>query len=184
MKNLHKPVFLRIATIHFLLACTSCGDVPIEYTYPEPSDTPQIMGESIYKAPSALGEGGIAGMIFGDPAKKEIISGGNLIPVNAYLWRASLDTIAFMPLSSADPFGGVIITDWYSPPETPQERFKLSVYILGRQLRADAIRVSVFKEERGNIKNWSTKNVSKKTGANIENQILTRARSLRISEKR
>ena len=184
MKIIHKPVFLRIAAIHFLLACTACGNVPIEYTYPEKSDTPQIMGESIHKAPSALGEGGVMGVLFGDPDKKETITGGNIIPVNAYLWRASLDTIAFMPLSSADPFGGVIITDWYSPPETPKERFKLSVYILGRELRADAIRVSVFKEEQKKLSPWSSANVSKKTGLKIENQILTRARSLRIGEKR
>ena len=89
-----------------------------------------------------------------------------------------------MPLSSADPFGGVIITDWYSPPETPKERFKLSVYILGRELRAEAIRVSVFKEEQKKFSSWSSANVSKKTGLKIENQILTRARSLRIGEKR
>ena len=49
------------------------------------------------------------------------------IGVNAYLWRAALETIDFMPLAPADPFGGVIITDWYSPPETPDERFKLHV---------------------------------------------------------
>ena len=184
MKIIYKAVSLRITAIHLLLACTACSNVPIDYTYPEPSDTPQIMGQSIHKAPSALGEEGIAGMIFGDSEKKKAISSGNMIPVNAYLWRASLDTIAFMPLSSADPFGGVIITDWYSPPETPKERFKLSVYILGRQLRADAIRVSVFKEQREKTKAWFTANVSKKTGIKIENQILTRARSLRISEKR
>ena len=75
-------------------------------------------------------------------------SGGGGIGVNSYLWRASLDTIAFMPLSSADPFGGVIITDWYTPPETPGDRFKISVYILGRQLRADGIRVALFRQNR------------------------------------
>src|SRR5262245_8131754 len=58
-------------------------------------------------------------------------SGG--IGVNSFLWRASLDTVSFMPLLSADPFGGVIITDWYSPPESPGERFKLNIYILGRE---------------------------------------------------
>ena len=56
--------------------------------------------------------------------------GGAGIGVNAYLWRAALETIAFLPLTQADPFGGVIITDWHSPPETPDERFKLNVYIL------------------------------------------------------
>ena len=65
--------------------------------------------------------------------------GGGGIGVNSFLWRASLDTISFMPLSSADPFGGVIITDWFAPPETGgQERFKLTVFILDQTLRADA----------------------------------------------
>ncbi len=67
--------------------------------------------------------------------------------VNAYLWRASLDTINFIPLVSADPFGGVIITDWYTPSETPNERMKVQVTILDRELRADGVRVSVFKQQ-------------------------------------
>ena len=66
--------------------------------------------------------------------------------MNAYLWRASLDTINFIPLVSADPFGGVIITDWYTPAETPNERMKVQITILDRELRADGVRVSVFKQ--------------------------------------
>jgi Domain of unknown function (DUF3576) len=63
--------------------------------------------------------------------------------VNAFLWRASLDTLSFMPLASADPFGGVIITDWYANPEKPDERFKATVYILDTRLRADGVSVTV-----------------------------------------
>ena len=70
----------------------------------------------------------------------------NAIGVNAYLWRASLDTLAFMPLASADPYGGVIITDWYVNPEKPDERFKCTVYILDTRLRGDGLKVSVSKE--------------------------------------
>jgi hypothetical protein len=103
------------------------------------------------------------------------------IGVNSFLWRASLDTISFMPLSSADPFGGVIITDWYSPPETPTERFKMNVYILGRQLRADGIRVAVFRQARGNAGQWADASVQSDTPVNLENQILTRARQLRVA---
>jgi hypothetical protein len=68
------------------------------------------------------------------------------IGVNSFLWRASLDTLNFMPLASADPFGGVIITDWYSDPTTPNERFKATVYILDTRLRADALNVSIFRQ--------------------------------------
>lgn len=102
------------------------------------------------------------------------------IAVNGYLWRASLDTTSFMPLTSADPFGGVIITDWYSPPETPQERFKLTVYILDRRLRADGIKVSVFRQMRVGPGLWADSAVGSDTAAKLENAILTRARQLRM----
>src|SRR6266404_1951430 len=94
------------------------------------------------------------GSVFGADAlnilggKKTDQGGGGGIGVNSFLWRATLDTLAFMPLASADPFGGVIITDWYSPPETPGERFKMTIYILDRQLRADGVKVSVFRQNR------------------------------------
>jgi hypothetical protein len=104
------------------------------------------------------------------------------IGVNGYLWRASLDTLSFMPLTSADPFGGVIITDWYTPPETPDERLKISVYILDRQLRADGIRVAVFRQNQKGS-NWIDATVDKATPVNLENQILNRARQLRFAAR-
>jgi hypothetical protein len=105
-------------------------------------------------------------------------SGG--VGVNSLLWRASLDTISFMPLVSADPFGGVIITDWYTPPSTPDERFKVNIYILGRALRADGIRASVFRQtQQGGA--WVDSPVALNTGTDLENAILTRARQLRMS---
>jgi hypothetical protein len=82
-----------------------------------------------------------------------------------------------------DPFGGVIITDWYSPPETPRERFKMSVYILGRQLRADGIKVAVFRQRADGPAGWTTSPVAKDTAVKLENQILTRARQLRIGSE-
>lgn len=104
--------------------------------------------------------------------------GGAGLGVNAYLWRATLDTLAFMPLASADPFGGVIITDWYSPPGTTSERFKATAYVMGRQLRSDGIRVSVFRQVRqGN--NWMDALVTPATAAELEDRVLARARELR-----
>ena len=108
-------------------------------------------------------------------------TGGGGIGVNSFLWRASLDTISFMPLSSADPFGGVIITDWYSPPETPAERFKMNVYILGRQLRADGVRVAVFRQAQSGGGQWADASVRSDTPVYLENQILARARQLRVA---
>jgi hypothetical protein len=116
---------------------------------------------------------------------KKAGEGGNGGPpgvgVNSYLWRATLDTVSFMPLASADPFGGVIITDWYSPPQTPNERFKVNVFILGRELRADGVRCTVFRQTRDGTGRWSDAPVDAKTGIDIENAILTRAREMRLS---
>ena len=105
------------------------------------------------------------------------------VAVNAYLWRASLDTINFIPLVSADPFGGVIITDWYTPAESPNERMKVQITILDRELRADGVRVAVFKQQtspRGGA--WVDAQVDPRTNTEIENAILTRARQLRIAQ--
>jgi hypothetical protein len=98
--------------------------------------------------------------------------------VNAYLWRGALDTLSFMPLVSADPYGGVIVTDWYSPPSSSGERFKATAYILGRQLRADGVRVTVFRQVLQNGQ-WVDTPVSPVTTGEIENKILARARELR-----
>lgn len=163
-----------------------CG-LNVEADYPEQvRDRP---GEIIYDSErAAKGEDSIFGGsgfdLFDLGGKKNKQGGGSGIGVNSFLWRASLDTIAFMPLTSADPFGGVIITDWYSPPETPGERYKMSVYILGRELRADGVRVAVFREEARGPGQWVTRAVSKKTSTSLENQILTRARQLRLSASR
>ncbi len=118
--------------------------------------------------------------LVGDPSKRRLGGGGTAgIGVNTFLWRASLDTVAFMPLSSADPFGGVIITDWYSPPEVPSERFKMTVYILDRQLRADGVKVSVFRQELSSGDRWVDSSVGVNTASELEDAILTRARQLR-----
>jgi Domain of unknown function (DUF3576) len=106
------------------------------------------------------------------------------IGVNGYLWRATLDTLAFMPLASADPYGGVIITDWYSSAEKPDERFKCTVYILDTRLRGDGLKVTVFKEVANGQGGWAPSQVSDQTSIDIENSILTRARQLRLSNLR
>ena len=101
--------------------------------------------------------------------------------VNGYLWRATLDTLSFMPLASADPYGGTVITDWYTNPEKPDERFKCTVYILDARLRADGLNVSVFKQTKDAAGNWVDAPAATQTETDIENAILTRARQLRLS---
>ncbi len=106
---------------------------------------------------------------------------GSQIGVNSYLWRASLDTLSFIPLTSADPWGGVIITDWYTSPEKPDERFKVTVYILDTRLRADGLNVAVFKQVKDASGTWADSPTAAQTETDLENAILTRARQLRLS---
>ena len=100
--------------------------------------------------------------------------------VNSFLWRASLETLNFMPLAQVDPFGGVIVTDWYASAEAPNERFKANVYILDTNLRADALKTSIFKQTRS-AGGWQDATVDADTARQIENSILTRARQLYIA---
>lgn len=170
-----------------LLALTACGDFSSDgkTTYPE-DDNRKKGGENLYDSEgqgSVFGSDGLT--IFGGEGdsinRGDLGGGGSGIGVNSFLWRASLDTISFMPLSSADPFGGVIITDWYSPPESKTERFKVNVYILGRDLRADGVRAAVFRQLQENNGNWVDASVESQTPVDLENAILTRARQLRIA---
>ncbi len=118
-----------------------------------------------------------AGFPFMGGGKK---SGNSGIGVNTYLWRATLDTLAFMPLATIDSSGGVIITDWHASPEAPQERFKVTVYILDTRLRADGIKVTVFRQENTGSGGWRDAAVSGDTAASLENAILVRARQLKV----
>ena len=131
------------------------------------------------KGPEQGKLGGEQGLVFGiGKGSGSARDDGAALGVNAYLWRGALDTLAFMPLASADPFGGVIITDWYQPPSGSGERFKATAYILGRQLRADGVRVAIFRQVLQNGQ-WIDATVSQATTGEIENKVLARARELR-----
>ena len=103
------------------------------------------------------------------------------IGVNAYLWRASLDTIGFMPLAQVDSNGGIIITDWYSTPAAPNERVKVTIAILDTDLRADAIKVNTNRQTIGGS-GWVDAPVRPGTVQKLEETILSRARDLRRSQ--
>jgi hypothetical protein len=165
----------RIAALAVLLGLGLAACEGSQAIYPEKrkDETSPTWGER--KRETIFGEGGL----FTTDRKKKDEGGGPGLGVNAFLWRATLDTFSFMPLSSADPFGGVIITDWYQPPETPGERFKTNVYILDKTLRADGIRVGLFRQTQDRSGNWADAPVDPKTAADLENAILTRARQLR-----
>lgn len=166
------------------LSLTSCGGVESEAKYPTGADRSET-GDNIYKEPDSIfGEGGIAGAIgIGGGNDDESRTGAAGLAINAHLWRASLETVSFLPLISADPFGGVVITDWYTPKETDTSRFKINVFILDRQLRTDALQVRVFKQESQNGQ-WVDAPVSPDMARQLENTILTRAREMRVAQMR
>ena len=174
-----------VACLAALAILAGCNGRGFEQDYLEPSNNEREPARytSEVQRDTVFGQGGfdILSPFFGSKDEPGAGAGGGGIGVNSFLWRASLDTISFMPLSSADPFGGVIITDWYTPPEAPAERFKMNVYILGRQLRADGIRVAVFRQAKSRTGQWSDASVRTETSVNLEDQILTRARQLRVA---
>lgn len=155
-----------------LCGCSAAREVqPSEYfnsaSYGGADNTPAIAGDG--------------GLSFGTAGKRDSDkgdSGGGGIGVNAYLWRATLDTLSFMPLVSADPMGGVIITDWWQTGAQPKERFKATAYILSRRLRSDGIKVSLFRQVEQNGQ-WVDAPVTASTRGELEDKIIARARELR-----
>ncbi len=159
-----------------LTALSGCGSIKGEAKYPTGADRASTETTNIYEKPESIfgrDSGGLLG-------KKKDNAGESGIGVNSFLWRATLDTVSFMPLASADPFGGVILTDWYTDPANPNERVKINAFIMGRELKADGIRVRTFRQEiQGSA--WRDAPVSEETSRKLEDTILTRARQLRIS---
>ena len=152
-----------------------CADAEDEYAYPESIGNKRIYSDE--RPESIFGPGGP----FSLGGESNTLGAGTPIPVNSFLWRASLDTLSFMPLISADPFGGVIITDWFTPPESANERFKMTVYILSRSLRSDGLKVAVFRQIRDDSGEWIDGEVGVGTARRLEDGILARARELRIA---
>lgn len=137
--------------------------------------------EDLYRDGSILSEGGGVSLLGGN--EPGVNADNNGLGVNGYLWRATLDTISFMPIASADPFGGVITTDWFSPPASSEERIKLNVFIIDRELRADGVKVSVFRQTLNSAGNWIDAAPAAATGSQLEETILTRARQMRMAQK-
>ena len=176
-------ILVAVAGLNLLAAC---GE-PTNVGYPYKDDRGQPVYARSYeefeaKRQTIWGKGGLD--LFGSKksGQGEEGGGGGGIGVNSYLWRASLETISFMPVNSADPFGGVIITDWHTAAEVPNERFKLNVYIMGRTLRADGIKVAVFRQMKDPMNGtWIDANTPDQTSTRIEDAILAKARQMRNS---
>lgn len=163
------------ASVLGLAACSGEDGIKSEARYPSGMDRTTTGGDIYGEKQSIFGDGGLG--ILGDDKEDDAGAG---IGVNSHLWRASLETVSFMPLASADPFGGTILTDWYVSAQAPNERSKMNVFILDKHLRASAVKVKVFRQIRANGR-WMDIEASAKTGTEIEDAILTRARQIRAS---
>lgn len=108
--------------------------------------------------------------------------GAGSLPINAILWRASLDTVSVLPLDSVDTFGGTIITEWYAHPEDSTKRIKLAIFVVDQELRSDAIRVQVYLQERPQgLFEWQDVGRDEDLATRVEDLILTRAREIRAA---
>jgi hypothetical protein len=168
--------FLCLGLFSFLFGCSS-KDKDLEEAAERDRRTPKTQTQRMQDKTK--------GYIFGEPlfgigSKKPEDTN---IGVNSYLWRASLDTLSSLPKIKADPFGGMIITDWQILPEDETERLKIEIIIIGRQLRSDALKVSIFRQHL-NKGIWEDAPVSKETLDEIEETILKRARDIRIQEEK
>ena len=153
-------------TLGTTLLLSSCSGLEIT-----PAEEPE--------EPVSIITGKTGGISLSDFGSNET-SPDNSLPVNALLWRAALDIASFVPLDDVDTFGGSIVTEWHQPKATPNQRLKLTMFVVGRELRSDAITVRVYIQNRlGN--EWVDAGRDEKLGRKLEDLVLTRARELRAT---
>lgn len=153
-----------------------------------------LSGGVVEDIPRAAPErgGGVStsdGTLFGDGGLRKLFnrgggdSGETNLPVNKYLWRASIETLSgILPIASVDTFSGVISTDWGARPETPNERVRATAFVNSRELSAQSLNVTVYREVLGPTGAWQTASVDPGTASQLEDSILTKARQLRIQD--
>jgi hypothetical protein len=166
-----KSRLLAAASLASVVVLAACG-AKVQPAEVNPTDMPK--GPGLFS-----GESGniLAGFQAGRNGNAET---GGKIGVSIYLWRAALESVSFMPITQADSNGGVITTDWYTAPAAPNERVRANVLILGKTLRADALKVNLFKQTKNSNGMWSDATVSPATVNALENTILTKARALKV----
>ncbi len=168
LKNPKKNVLLLS-----LLALAGCaGTKPLEKL---PDSREQIRKENFGQL------FGSEALVFGKSTPMYGEGGSVGMSANPHLWRAALETVSFMPLASADAVGGVIVTDWYSSATSKSERLKVTIYITDRQLRADAIKVTIHKEALRDG-SWVAATSDPATARQLEDIILSKARDLKIQK--
>lgn len=168
---------LVLSTVAGAVALAGCSALEVESEFPQEDSR----GDRL--RPGEVEEGLFDNLTFGLGNTGEE-QGGAQLPVNKHLWRATLDTLEFLPLSSTDPYGGVIVSDWGSSAEAPNERFKVTTYITSAVLKPQSLKVVVNKQTRAEDGTWVAAPVSEDTPRKLEDAILTRARQLRTAEAR
>jgi hypothetical protein len=170
-----KLTLVLVMSLFILVGCSNNGDlspkegqtVPMGRAESRKRDFGNLFGDDF--------------LVFGGPKKPGSNDMMTSSTVNPFIWRASLDTISFMPLSSADAVGGVIVTDWYTAPSKLQERVKVTIYVTSPQLRADAVKVTIYKQvNKGG--SWVSVPADASAGTEMENIILSKARQLRVKQ--
>lgn len=172
-----KTTLAALASATLLLGCESTSGIDIQ---PNKNTRENVKGQSISplkEQDKLLGGGDLFSLGVGNDKPA-----GAQLPVNKYLWRGTLDTLAFLPLSSTDPYGGVIVTDWGAAPDAPEERFKVTAYITSAELKPQSLHVVVNRQKKDGSGSWVAAPVADDTGRKLEDAILTRARQIKISD--
>ena len=160
-------IFSLISIIPLVYSLAGCSGLNFKNSEPKEAPVSVLTGKP---------QGTPIGELFGE--KKQ--SSG--MPVNALLWRAALDIASFVPLDDVDTFGGSIVTEWYVPKDQPYRRLKLAVFVVGMELRSDAIQVRTYVQiKSADGKEWVTAGRDVELGLKLEDLILTRARELRTA---
>lgn len=154
-----------------------CTVSELEQDYPE---APTNSGRERMERLESGGETIFGELVLGGPERPA--EGGNGTNVNFYLWRAALETLSIGPLDSADPFGGVIITDWFTLEEDPGHQYRATAYIMGRELRTDNLRVALYLRPVG--QDTAARRATEEAETRMENVILAKARDIRSGQAR
>ncbi|HLD95804.1 MAG TPA: DUF3576 domain-containing protein [Alphaproteobacteria bacterium] len=174
---MNKKHTISLLILSFLTGCSSLKDEQEK----APEHSPKSRYDEKIESPGYLF--GDDFLSFGGSRKKTAGQGAGPSSVNTYLWKASLEALNLMPLQSADAVGGVLITEWYASTPSSQDKIKVCVFIKDYILRADALKVTVYKQVKDKSGHWLSSSLDEVTARQIEDIILTKARDLRNQAK-
>ena len=164
----------------FSLAIAACtASPPAEQARGQPSATETQQASS--SEPGEIDTEATIWTVLG-LAKKESVkdpgpqTGRTVSPI---LWQAAHDTLDFVKYASEDPVTGSIVTDWYSPPDNPNVRYRVNVFILSRALHSDSLTVTIDRQQRSADGQWAETTIARQAETDLENAILSRARQLK-----